>query len=145
MRLISLVLFSIIVVGCGERLDGHRLMNFLVWMGEHPILAGAIFTVLTPFIAMIPVVGVPFAAVWAKVGTALIPALKQIAEAREAEEATKRKDMPDRTIKELGEIVVNDLRNDPSNPIGKVPGAGMIARIAARRLGKKARNRRKLK
>lgn len=143
MKYLFTIAIAVIVVGCGERLDGTRIMNMLFWMGDHPILAGAIFTVLTPFIAMIPVVGAPFSAIWARVGIAVIPALKQIAEAREKEEDERRSSVPDRSMDEFADIVVDDLRKDPGSIVGNVPGAGVFARIAARNVGRRLRKRRK--
>lgn len=131
-----------VLTGCGDGagVDGHRLWAAVLWLGDHPALTGLGVAIMTPFIAMIPVVGAPLAAVWAKVGTAVIPALKQIAEAVEADEQ-------ERTLRESAAVVVGKLADRTDVAVGRVPGLeavakagaiGMIARIRARRARRRA-------
>lgn len=145
------VIAMTLLVGCGERVDGHRMWNMLVWMGEHPALAGVIVALTTPLIAMIPVVGVPFSAIWAKIGVAVIPALKQIAEAVEADEDAKltksnpngRAHLDDRSIGDAAAVAVGRLANDNSAAATRVPGGRLLAGIAARGLIRRERRRRR--
>jgi hypothetical protein len=132
----TLIFLAVFFAGCdASTMDGQGLLDAIVWAGNHPALMVVAVTLLTPLIAMIPVVGAPVAAVWAKIGTSIIPALKAVAEAVEAD--TKK-----RTIAEAAAVVVGRLADDPKNPVGQIPGVkavaeagarGLIARIRARR------------
>lgn len=138
-----LYLFAALLVflpGCEA--DGARLMDSLVWLGNHPGLLKVILVVaIVPGVAMIPVVGVPLSLVIAKVGVAMMPLIVELSNAIEDDQ---RKD---RSVGESAGKIVGELADNHKSIVGKVPGAGVVAGVVAsavvrnhrRRLGRAGR------
>ncbi len=135
MRFRYTILLLLFVPGCEA--DGRRLLDALVWMGNHPALAGVAVMFLSPLIAMIPGVGLPMSALFAKLGIALIPALKELAAAVEKDEHDKL------SVGESAGVVVGQLASNRDSKVGKMPGIGAVVNVAAAAVVRQSRRERR--
>ncbi len=137
-----LITTAIMVTACsGEQ--SNEFMNWMVWMGNHPTLLTVILvTVVVPGVAMIPGVGIPVSAVIAKVGMVLIPLLKEVAKAVENDEQTNPLDRS-RSVGEAAGTIVGKLAGNRDSLIGRIPGTGLAANIAAAAVVRKVRRHKK--
>jgi hypothetical protein len=131
MRLFFFVLLSFTLYGCG---DGEgRLGDFLLRIGSNPAAIAAIVAITSPLIALIPVVGAPFAVIWTKIGVSLAKNLPDILEAVE----------DDSTPRKAGKSAAKIVRevSEGKNPVGVVPGAALATRIATNVMVRRRRRR----
>lgn len=133
---IFLAATAITLTACsGEQ--GSEFVDALVWAGNNTSLLTVTLVAAVPFIAMIPGIGIPVSAIISKVGLALIPVLKDVAEAVEQD------NRHDRSVGEAAGTIVGRIADDPDSLVGKIPGTGLAANIAAAAVVRKVRRLKK--
>ncbi len=135
-RFVAYTAATFVAIAC-EGGQGAEFMDWIVWAGNNTTLLMVLVVAATPFIAMIPGVGVPVSLIVAKIGTTLIPVLKEVAKAVEQD---KRKD---RSVGESAGAIVGKLSDDRDSLIGKIPGLGLAANIAAASVVRRGRRLKK--
>lgn len=140
-KILMIMFLAVLVLLPGCEADGERLLSLFERMMDRPVLFTGLATfalaIITPLVAQIPVVGIPFSIAIAKFGAIMIPAIAHASKTFDQEWADQKRPG------EVSAAIVGNLGIDPGSKVGRVPGAGMVAGVLAKEVVKSDRRARR--